>query len=173
MNGNRLLQAVPEMLAGWLASERRRYRLDGDALDPEQVVWGRRYFPLRLLRGVRVVHAEAIDWPDMRGLGIEPDQAIRPPDAMTFIDTIVVKGTARPRLGLLFHELVHVVQCEALGVDAFAREYLAGALGARFVYEDIPLEAQAIELQSRYERLPKAGFRVRSEVRRAMSVPWR
>lgn len=52
---------------------------------------------------------------------------------------------------LLFHELVHIAQYEALGTRRFAREYIRGWLRAGCRYRDIPLEAEAYDLTARFE----------------------
>ena len=44
-------------------------------------------------------------------------------------------------IGLLFHELVHIVQYHQLGIPSFARHYVQGLLTHR-AYEKIPLEAR-------------------------------
>ena len=55
---------------------------------------------------------------------------------------------------IYFHELVHVVQWERLGVDNFLLAYVAGLM--QFGYQDSPLEQMAYSLQEDFEndRLP-------------------
>ncbi len=74
--------------------------------------------------------------------------------AITFADTVVlnrrfVEGPAPA--GLLFHELVHVVQYDVLGVDEFTRLYVGGWAAGGFSYRDIPLERMAYRLQAEFE----------------------
>jgi len=64
---------------------------------------------------------------------------------------------------LLFHELVHVVQYEKLGVVEFASKYVKGFLSGGS-YEAIPLEMNAYELDARFAAAPAKGFSVASEV---------
>lgn len=90
---------------------------------------------------------------------------------MAFIDTIVIAdANARPgedEASLIFHEMVHVVQYQALGTLGFVRAYLAGWLGAGRSYIDNPMEVMAFQLQDRFD----AGERVdvEREVRRALA----
>ena len=62
---------------------------------------------------------------------------------ITFMDVIV--HSERLSDALLFHELVHVVQYEVLGLRRFAGYYVRGFL-ANGSYDDIPLERQAYSL---------------------------
>ncbi len=74
--------------------------------------------------------------------------------AITFVDTVVVnrrfvEGPAP--VELLFHELVHVVQYEVLGVDEFTRRYVGGWAEGGFSYRDISMERMAYRLQAEFE----------------------
>jgi len=60
--------------------------------------------------------------------------------AITFVGTVVSHETVTDRL--LFHELVHVVQYEKLGLSQFAAKYVSGFLSGGS-YEAIPLEMNA------------------------------
>jgi hypothetical protein len=64
---------------------------------------------------------------------------------------------------LLFHELVHVVQYEKLGLPQFAARYVTGFLSGR-AYEAIPVEMNASESDARFAGEP-AAFSVEAEVR--------
>ena len=85
---------------------------------------------------------------------------------ITFIDTVLLSQrfgqTSFP--GLLFHELVHVVQYRILGVAEFVTRYVRGWAENGYRYEAIPLERDAYELQHRYEANPNQPFSVREEV---------
>jgi len=81
--------------------------------------------------------------------------------AITFVDTVVSHEPFTDRL--LFHELVHVVQYERLGVAEFAAKYVTGFLGGGN-YEAIPLEMNAYQLDGRFASEPAKAFSVASEV---------
>jgi hypothetical protein len=91
---------------------------------------------------------------------------------ITFQDTILLSQAqpiANP-IGLLFHELVHVVQYDALGVGEFARQYVLGFAAGGFDYFAIPLERTAFECQARFEANHQAVFSVLEEVRRCLAT---
>ena len=81
--------------------------------------------------------------------------------AITFVDTIVSHGPFTERL--LFHELVHVVQYEKLGLPEFSTRYVRGFLGGGS-YEAIPLEMNAYKIDSRFTAGPTKPFSVEAEV---------
>jgi hypothetical protein len=105
-------------------------------------------------RSVRVAHVPGIDNPpfyreigrvvlDFTGMA-----------AITFVDTVVAnrRFVEEPApVELLFHELVHVVQYQVLGVDAFTRQYVDGWAAGGFSYANIPLERMAYRLQADFE----------------------
>jgi hypothetical protein len=91
---------------------------------------------------------------------------------ITFIDTILISQQgleAHSDLGpLIFHELVHVVQYDVLGVDEFIKCYVQGWAKSGFDYYTIPLEMEPYNLQRRYEKDPTHGFPVLAEMRKAL-----
>ncbi len=94
---------------------------------------------------------------------------------ITFGDTIVLTHRA-PAGGpdwyrLLFHELVHVVQYDLLGVDRFVDCYLTGWAQAGFRYREIPLERDARALEWRFCQAPAAAFPVEKAVLEQLCRP--
>jgi hypothetical protein len=81
--------------------------------------------------------------------------------AITFVDTVVSHEPFSERL--LFHELVHVIQYEKLGLAEFAAKYVRGFLTGGS-YEAIPLEMNAHELDARFAAEPAKVFSVAAEV---------
>jgi hypothetical protein len=81
--------------------------------------------------------------------------------AITLVDTIVFQVRLDPRT--LFHELVHVIQYEKLGLRGFATKYVRGFL-AGGSYWEIPLERNAYELDTRFTAEPTRPFSVQDEV---------
>jgi hypothetical protein len=80
--------------------------------------------------------------------------------AITLGDTVVLnrRFVEEPApVELLFHELVHVVQYEVLGVEAFTRRYVGGWASGGFSYANIPLERMAYRLQAEFETGTLAG----------------
>ena len=80
----------------------------------------------------------------------------------TYMDTVVSHEPFTDRL--LFHELVHVVQYEKLGLAKFAAKYVKGFLSGGS-YEAIPLEMNAYELDARFATEQTKAFSVAAEVK--------
>lgn len=87
--------------------------------------------------------------------------------AITFVDTVVSHEPFSHRL--LFHELVHVVQYEKLGLADFSRKYVTGFLSGGS-YEAIPLEMNAYQLEARFAAAPTNPFSVEAEVQAWIDV---
>jgi hypothetical protein len=128
------------------------------------------FFPPSALDSTRVVvlAGERVGnpsfYPALQRMGFEPGSL---PDfsfmaAITFVDTVVSHEPFTERL--LFHELVHVVQYEKLGLAEFAARYVRGFLNGGS-YEAIPLEMNAYELDARFAGHPTEPFSVEAEVR--------
>ena len=90
---------------------------------------------------------------------------------ITFVDTVLIKGDRPPGLSLLFHEAVHVLQFQELGIDGFVRRYVSGWVANGFKYSSIPLERDAYELQARFDKAPHSPFDVLESVRKRLSDP--
>ena len=70
-------------------------------------------------------------------------------DGITYVDTFFVNHLHQTE-SLHFHELVHVVQWERLGVDNFLLAYGIGLM--QFGYQNSPLEQMAYSLQDGFDR---------------------
>ena len=92
--------------------------------------------------------------------------------AITFVDTILMSERRSPpaneQMPLLFHELVHVVQYERLGLDEFVTRYVRGWVANGFQYSGIPLERWAYELDARF-RTGAPAFSVAAEITRQLA----
>jgi hypothetical protein len=127
------------------------------------------FFPASTLDSARVVvlAGERVSNPPFYGellkmgfaAGSLPDFADMA--AITNVDTVVSHAPFTNRL--LFHELVHVVQYEKLGLAEFAAKYVRGFLSGGS-YEAIPLEMNAYELDARFAATPTKPFSVADEV---------
>ena len=130
----------------------------------------RSFFPQSSLDSVRIVVLRGIRvgnppfYEELVQMGFErvslPDFDLMA--AVTFVDTIVSHEVFTDRL--LFHELVHVVQYQKLGLADFAAKYVRGFLSGGS-YEAIPLERNAYELEARFAAAPMNSFSVEAEVR--------
>ena len=81
--------------------------------------------------------------------------------AITYLDTVVFNEPFTNRV--LFHELVHVVQYEKLGLPEFAAKYVKGFLSGGS-YDANPLEMNAYELEGRFATEQTKAFSVAAEV---------
>lgn len=92
---------------------------------------------------------------------------------ITYDDTILLSDSrvaADVPIGLLFHELVHVVQYSILGVEEFARQYVLGWAENGFDYFRIPLEVQAYDLQRWFEQGQLQDTQIESLVRQGLAA---
>jgi hypothetical protein len=109
------------------------------------------HFPPELLGRAAVVSVPRVPFPPLSQLGLPEFASVErlAPDGITFLDTLFVNASRRTA-GLYFHELVHVVQWERLGVDRFLLAYGVGLL--HHGYRSSPLEEMAYALQARFDR---------------------
>lgn len=143
----------------WVRNRRRRYHSQGEPISPADTGWLCRFFEPELLARV---HLCRIPLHLGRIAGI------------TYGDTILVDHHA-PASGpswdrLVFHELVHVVQYDILGVDTFIDQYLRGWAAAGYRYAGIPLEQDAYAIEAMFTSDRSRVFSVREEVERRLSV---
>lgn len=158
-----------ERVAQYIQEQRQTYRSRAVPLDANQRLALQPFFPGSALVSTRVVvlTGERVSnppfYPELQRIGFEPGSL---PDfslmtAITFVDTVVSHEPFTD--SLLFHELVHVVQYEKLGLGEFASKYVRGFLSSGS-YEGIPLERNAYELDARFAAAPAKTFSVASEV---------
>src|ERR1700737_108808 len=163
------IERVTQQVAAYIGHQRQRYRPGAVHLGLSQNTAMRPFFPEATLDAARVVvlAGDRVSNPPFYGeltkMGFEaaslPDFAHMA--AITFVDTVVSHEPFTNRL--LFHELVHVVQYEKLGLTEFAAKYVRGFLSGG-CYEAIPLEMNAYELDARFAAAPTKIFPVEAEV---------
>ena len=165
----------------WLVEQGRVWtRTERDTHRPHtELIPGRgdfaRWFEPRILQLAEYRMVPVIDPPPWRAEAL----ARGVPDAIDFSrlagithqDTILVsRARTRPAdvPALFFHELVHVVQYDLLGVDEFVRQYVHGLAAGGFRYETNPLEADAYALEASFRARPAVHWSVRLEVERRL-----
>ncbi len=167
---------IPQLVSWgieWVKSQRDLHRPAARSLTVKEKAGLSQFFDAAPLEVARVDWLHLISDPpfyaDIRR--IYPQLPLIPFSNMsgiTFADTILLASRGvhhdPPAAGLLFHELVHVVQYEIMGIEPFITRYARGYFEHGSVYEGIPLERHAYELQARYERAQATGFSVRAEV---------
>ncbi len=168
MNQERLFRFLITNGQEWVRGQRNRYRPAArPLLEVERAVM-RPFFGDQILNDARVLHVPFIENPDfyseLRAVGIPPPLDFRQMEGITFVDTILVSDARHPhnppRPGLVFHELVHVVQYAVLGVSDFVDRYVRGWAKWGRSYAKIPLERHAYTLQEHFEHDPTQGFNV-------------
>lgn len=118
-------------------------------------------FPLDLLKKAKVVVVTGkVPFPPLSRMGLPELEQMEnmSMDGITYVDTFFINHL-RQTESLHFHELVHVVQWERLGVDNFLLAYGVGLMQSGDLYqtfEDIylnsPLEQMAYSLQEGFDR---------------------
>ena len=162
---------VIQQVAAYIGGQRQTYRGKAVALNQNQRVAMHPFFPASTLESARVVVlvGERVSNPHFYGellkMGFEAGSLPNFADmgAITYVDTVVSNEPFTDRL--LFHELVHVVQCEKLGLAEFAAKYVKGFLIGGS-YPAIPLEMNAYELDARFAVAPTKPFSVADEVQK-------
>lgn len=160
---------IVQQVAAYIEHQRQTYRPAAVLLSLSQKNAMRPFFPEPALDSTRLVilTGKRVNNPPFYGelvkMGFEaaslPDFAQMA--AITFVDTVVSHEPFTDRI--LFHELVHVVQYERLGVVEFAAKYVRGFLSGGS-YEAIPLERNAYELDGRFAAASAKPFSVADEV---------
>jgi len=163
------IASVSRQVAGYIDTQRQTYRPRAVPLDRNQKTAVQSFFPAATLDSARVVvlAGERIGNPPFYGELIKMGFALASlPDfaqmaAITYVDTVVLHEPFTGRV--LFHELVHVLQYEKLGLEQFAAKYVSGFLKGGS-YEAIPLEMNAHELDARFAAAPTKPFSVANEI---------
>lgn len=110
-----------------------------------------RWFPESLLQDARAVAVDRVPFPPVSAYGLPEFESMAGLNmaGITFGTMYFVHQSCFIE-SIHFHELVHVVQWQALGADEFLLTYALGL--AQHGYTQSPLEAIAHELQTRFEK---------------------
>ena len=110
------------------------------------------YYPESFLARAKVVIVPELPRPPVERWGLPGAESFKTLDAsgITFKDTFFIKEGRQHDERLLFHELVHVVQWERLGVNCFL--WLYGLYLVKYDYWNSPLETMARDLDTRFAR---------------------
>ena len=108
------------------------------------------YFPVTLLQTARVAIVQSIPFPPVDELGLPEFHAMStmPLGGITFGHMFFALDSQFNE-SLCFHEMIHVVQWNALGFDDFLLTYGVGIL--QHGYDQSPLEAIAFAAQALFE----------------------
>ena len=150
------LQAVLPIVKDWIDETLRQHTDDATPVARSPFKRLQDHYPDTLLERARVVALPRVPFPPVSQLGLAEFRAMEtmPLAGVTYKDTFFV-CEGQQTDSLYFHELVHVVQWNRLGVDNFLLAYAVGIL--QHGYERSPLEQMAFELQAGFdqERVPE------------------
>ena len=108
------------------------------------------YFPAGLLNAAHVIEVPEVPFPPLGRLGLPELSGMEDGrlDGITYIDSFFV-NERRQSESLCFHELIHVIQWDRLGIDRFLLSYGMGLLQQG--YRNMPLETTAYSLQEKFD----------------------
>jgi hypothetical protein len=154
----------------WILEQRRLHHPTAKLLHSNQRDAFDPFFGTTILDSVRFATVEQIPNPgfynNLQAIGQPIPMDFRQMHGITFVDTVLLSRRFQSSWspGLYFHELVHVVQYSILGSAPFMQRYVRGWAENGYQYGSIPLEKDAYELQTRYERSPSQVFSVQDVV---------
>ena len=178
LNTQELVSYLAENAGHWIESQRAQHRVHADPLPDTTLAALSGFFEKGTLDRTRIRHVPSIENPPFYKEFEEAGEAF-PLDftvwaAITFGDVILVNGEqvpGPPSHSVVFHEMVHVVQYDELGIHEFARRYVTPFVQSRFNYMSIPLESVAFDLQGRFEERSGNPFYAEEEIRSRISAP--
>lgn len=178
MNVQALLDFLIQHGQTWVRAQRDLHRPTADPLSGREKADFAWFFDAQALDSARIKKVSVIQNPEfysqLTALGVSLPLDFTMMAGITFEDTILLSTTQTsgdvPSASFLFHELIHVVQYETLGLQGFVQQYIQGWAQNGFQYANIPLERDAYELQSRYESQPQQPFSVKAEIRRRLGL---
>ncbi|MCP4202800.1 MAG: hypothetical protein GY769_12810 [bacterium] len=161
----------------WIRAQREHYRPRATPLSEEDRDKLSAYFSQQVLDRARVLVVRGFDNPGFFSVFEERGEPhpidLRRASAMALVDTILVAKSAAGgplRDRLLFHELVHMVQYELLGLEDYMDRYVDGWAQSGRDYREIPHERQAFDLAARFRRSAGDAFSVETEVRSRFGI---
>jgi hypothetical protein len=163
-----LIVQLTKAVEDYILHSREKYLLRAVPVKVDQVTLLQPFFGVEDLQRARLVLLEGSRIQDppfysmARIMGISNLPSFSAVAAVTFVDVIVSHEPFTPEL--LFHEMVHVVQYAQLGSGKFASLYVNGFIKGGS-YDEIPLERNAGELESRFSGSNREAFSVAAEVR--------
>lgn len=171
-----LLRFFIENGKSWIISQRNLHRSSAEQISSLDKKCLQSYFQTSTLDIIRISRVPRIENPEFYNVFVRAGQPI-PLDfskmaGITFIDTVLIVESEEVKtdlISLLFHECVHVVQYQILGVNIFIEQYVYGWARNSFNYFAIPLEKDAYELQHMFEVSGQSPFSVEIEVRRRLA----
>lgn len=159
MNYKVLIKYLVQRGYGWILAERNKHIETAQDLSEQDKTYLKPYFELYILNSAKIDFVDHIEnppfYPELMKLKVPDLIDFTQMAGISFIDCILISRrfshNQKSWRSLLFHEMVHLVQYYLLGTDKFAELYVKGWAKNNFIYEHIPLEAQAYNLQQEFE----------------------
>jgi len=136
----------------WIEHTLEQNRSSAVSVDTLSFLRLKNVFPTELLVQTKVVVVPGkVPFPPLSQMGLPEFSQMESMSmpGITYKDTFFINHSHQTE-SLYFHELVHVVQWERLGVDRFLLAYGAGLM--QFGYRDSPLEKKAYSLQLDFDK---------------------
>jgi len=165
LDENQVLDAIADISA-YMCEQREKYHAIGEPLEAQHTSIMANFFSPSLLARIRVVQLAK------QGLGrIKIERKansyhhlleLTHMASVTFEDVVVFNEELTTRS--LFHALVHAVQFQLLGLPRYTELFIRAFVATRWRF-NVPLEAHAFELESRFAADRRQTFVVENEVR--------
>jgi hypothetical protein len=158
-----------QYVCAYLREQREHYFAAARPLGKPHRTAMRPYFSAQLLDQIRIVELEGrrISTPsfyaDARALGFDNLPQVTHMDSVTFLDVVAFNDQLTERA--LFHALVHAVQFYVLGVERYTELFVQQFVRTKNHF-NVPLEAQAFSLASKFMRPARERFSVEDQVLR-------
>lgn len=162
----------------WLRQQRRIHLANARPLSNEEKSQLYGYFDKRILDKARLASVQRISNPEFYDDFAKSDIPI-PLDfstavGLTLVDCIIIRkelwADTSSLISTIFHELVHVVQIDILGLRRHIELYSDSLMQSGYQYHSVILEKQAYDLSDRFvtEKSPfSVSDAVRKELKRA------
>ncbi len=157
---DRLRPYLLEKFHEWICEQRNFHLPKARPLSSEEKSRLAGYFENRLLDLARVVSVDRIQNPKFYGAlkksGVPIPLDFSTAVGLTLIDCILIRKELQPGttafISTLFHEMVHVVQFDILGIKGHIELYADSLREGDYQYHSVILERQAYALTDRFDR---------------------
>jgi len=169
MDARKILQKLPD-LKDWIERTLAAHRAEARTVASYRFPRLPQYFTPVFLEMSFVVIMPRVPVPPLTSFGLPELAEFENGDyaGITYRNTYFVKENCAYEESLHFHELVHVLQWQQLGVDGFLTAYATGL--AQHGYRNNPLEVMAYDLQTRFDA-GEQPLDVKGLIRRNLSRP--
>ena len=150
MNGFETIKtffSILPVMKNWIEDVLETHRLDSISVSSHGYKRLPQYFPDSILDETKTVIVAKVPFPPLSRFGLSGFSELEtmPLAGIAYKNTFFVNKHCKTE-SLFFHELIHVVQWERLGMDKFLMAYGIGLL--QHGYQDSPFEQMAYSLQN-------------------------